>query len=522
MAKQLVVFSLFVAMCFSMTWRVVWAQAPKAVQMKSATSTSIAAEPASAEEAAKVLDLRTFPTMEGATQGGLRTLGICMYSAKGSPQVAYEFQWQQLQKLGFKELPNGYSDPKNYSGKFTNAGYVVAVSSSELTGDPQKIGWSSITLVNDGNVALEKLPVPPGVKPFYPEAYRAAYTTATKPAETAVACRKLLLAAGWEPYGELPPNMHRPDMSTQSFKRNAIKLNATISLTKTLNEGEKTLIQYDTELLSADLPAPADVTGLQYTDPHKQLRFSVPPTQLEATWAYYHQRLPQQGWKATTEKPIADDNSRKQFMVFRNPAKDMLSLDLLLYEKSVEVSLKHQSAAEVAEEDRRAKEAAALAKAKYEAENKPVTVVVPLPANAGKLNKLAVNIFEFPMATGSGAATLRAMREHFIKEGWTEEKGRELDKTSGTLSFTKGFAQLSLSYFDIGFGNVDIKIAGSKNVVLESVVSKDSTVASTPQAPAKKPNAPAIPGIPELPPGVELPDDVKELLKKATQGKTGK
>ena len=36
----------------------------------------------------------------------------------------------------------------------------------------------------------------PGVKPYFPQTYRAAYTTDAKPAEATAACRKLLLAAG--------------------------------------------------------------------------------------------------------------------------------------------------------------------------------------------------------------------------------------------------------------------------------------------------------------------------------------
>src|SRR5688572_32904636 len=40
-------------------------------------------------------------------------------------------------------------------------------------------------------------------------------------------------------------------------------------------------------------------------------------------------------------------------------------------------------------------------------------------------------------------------------------------------------------------------------------------VQAQPASGGKKPPAPAIPGLPELPPGVELPDDVKQELEKA-------
>ena len=150
------------------------------------------AEPATAEAAAKVLDLRTIPIMEGAKTRSERTLGMLMYEAKATPKAAFEFHRQQLVKLGFKEQPGGYSDKTNSVGDFTKDGFRVQLSAGEISGDPTKAGWSNVTLVNGGNVALDKLPVPPGVKPFHPRADEASYTTDAKPAETAAACRKLL------------------------------------------------------------------------------------------------------------------------------------------------------------------------------------------------------------------------------------------------------------------------------------------------------------------------------------------
>ncbi|MCE9526601.1 MAG: hypothetical protein K8R36_11160 [Planctomycetales bacterium] len=293
---------------------------PAAVVPKAAAKAADkSAEPATPEEAAKVLDLRTIPLMEGAKVGSNRTLGMLMYEAKGAPKAAYEFQKQILLKKGFKELPGGYSDAANCSGGFTKEGYHVAVSTSEAYSEPKKPGWSSVTLVNDGNVALNKLPVPPGTKPFYPDAYKAAYTIATKPAETLAACRKLLLAAGWEPYGKAGEEM-------QYFKRNAIKLQLWVS-TPPGAEG-KTLIQYNTELLQVDLPAPPDTADPQYTDFLKTLHFDSPQDQTDAILAFYQERLPKLGWKPTTEKPIVDDRTKSQFVVYRNAQKEMLSLDL--------------------------------------------------------------------------------------------------------------------------------------------------------------------------------------------------
>src|SRR5690606_3741360 len=139
--------------------------------------------------------------------------GMLMYEAPVKPKTAMDFQRRELGKRGFKELPGGYTSAEMQSAPFTKAGYTVAVSASQYGTDPAKAGLSSITLVNGGNVDLAKLPVPPGVKPFHPQPTEASYTTTTPVAETAAACRKLLLAAGWEPFGQSGQNPNQPDMA---------------------------------------------------------------------------------------------------------------------------------------------------------------------------------------------------------------------------------------------------------------------------------------------------------------------
>lgn len=477
-------------------------------------------EPATTEEAAKVLDLRTIPLMEGAKAGSERTLGMMMYEAKGTPKAAFEFHRQQLLKRGFKEMPGGSSDKAGHSGDFTKDNFLVRVSTYEVSGDPAKAGWSSVTLVNGGNVALDKLPVPPGVKPFHPTSYEASYTTDAKPAETAAACRKLLLAAGWEPYGEMAPLKSNPDMTMQYFKRNNIKL---LSWVMTMETDGKTLIRYNAELLSADLPAPPDAADPRYTDSQKRLWFESPEDQTDAIFAFYQERLPKQGWKATTEKPIADDGKKTKFLVYRNSQKDMISLDTIRYSGKVGVTLTHQTAAEVAEAERLAKAQAEVEKQRLAAINKKVHVVVPLPPLAKKIDEEGEHMYEFSLASGSGPKALTALRERYLKEGWTEDKGREFDERSGVVILKKGFARLTLSYWDKSIsGGVDIKVEGTKNVVLEPVSSKDKLAADKPaeDEPTEEPLKPVKkkPTLPGLPEGVELPDEVKDLLKKALEG----
>ncbi|MCE9526600.1 MAG: hypothetical protein K8R36_11155 [Planctomycetales bacterium] len=108
-----------------------------------------------------------------------------------------------------------------------------------------------------------------------------------------------------------------------------------------------------------------------------------------------------------------------------------------------------------------------------------------------------------------------------------------MQKNTGNLEFTKEEANLRFSYFDTGITDAEIRVSASKNVVLEPVASKGKPEADEPKkgkddpkaakTPVKKPaKKPGIPGLPELPPGVEIPDEVKDLLKKALEEKGDK
>jgi hypothetical protein len=485
------------------------------VSRASADTSNAAGDPTTVEAAMKVLDLRTFPVLSGAEVSESRSLGMLMYEAKGTPKAAFDFQRKELSRLGFKEMPGGYSDENNNSGHFTKDGFVVAVSTYPVMGEPEKEGWSSVTLVNRGNVALDKLPVPPGTKPFYPNSNEASYTTTAGVAETAAACRKLLLATGWEPYGQAGLDANQPDTSMQYFKKNAIKLQSWVM--KTPAEGGKTLIRYSADLMSADLPAPPDATDPRYDDSNKKLDMDEPIGKTDAILAFYQERLPKMGWKATTERPVVDERTKSQFLIFRNAQKDLLSLDLKQYSDIVRVKLQHQTEAEVAEEEKRAKAYAAKKQQEEMERNQTFTIFLPIPANAREVEHSKPNIIEFRVKGGAGPATLEALRAHFKKDGWTEEEGAKLEKNTGEVTLQKEKLSITCRYFDIGIGGAEISVWGAPNVIFEAkpTNSKAGDTAGRPKAEKKKPSA--IPGLPKLPAGVELPKEAQELLKEAQE-----
>ena len=161
------------------------------------TSADAIKTPATVEQAARVLDLSTFPLMDGAKSAESRHVANLSYVAPGDPKKALEFQRKAFVAQGWKELPNSTITDQSASAMFSRDGFVVSLSviPFEATG-------VSVRLQNLGNVKPGKLPVPPGAKPVYVGDSTAMYAT-----EAAVACdrgrhpqslRRARLGALWQ------------------------------------------------------------------------------------------------------------------------------------------------------------------------------------------------------------------------------------------------------------------------------------------------------------------------------------
>jgi|GEM_PF-3557293 len=317
-----------------------------------AATPAISAEPATPEAAAKVLDLRTFPRLKGGSGAGIETLGILLYEAPAEAKAAYEFQKQALTKAGWKEQPGGYHAGTNHSAQFKKGDYTLSVGVNAVSGDPKKEGWSQISLVNHGNVAATSLPVPKGMKPFGSFGGDASYLTDAKVADIAAVCSKLLTGAGWVPYGAAG----NEEMPMLYFKKNGIRVMAWVSQAPA--QGNKTLLRYSTELLSADLPFPPDAPDPRYNDSDKSVSFDYPGEDILPVVNFYQTELSKLGWKPTTDHLITDDRKRTAFLIFRNSAGDLISLDMQHFNDIVRTKVEFDTAAEVKEEERLAKEAA--------------------------------------------------------------------------------------------------------------------------------------------------------------------
>jgi hypothetical protein len=339
---------------------------------------------------------------------------------------------------------------------FSRDGFVVSLSVSP-SGDAGRL---YIALQNQGNVKPGKLPVPPGVKPVYVGDPTAMYVTEAAVPATADACRNLFIAQGWVPYGDAG--------DSAMFKRNAILVTATVSSAPA--QGGKTMIQYSTQQMSADIPAPPNVEDLRYADEPPELTFETAANQ-DAIVDFYRKTLAAVGWKSTLDHMV--DIDEKPTMIFRNPAKDMLTLtnsgvlrDKLLF------SVRFQSAAEIAELDRRIKEeapklrAAAEAKAAKEAaelveRNKVPKVAITLPADAKDVKETKDQI-KFTVGKGKAKAAVESLRTQFREAGWKEDVAA-VTGMSGAVSVSKeGGQSVSITYTDTGFLPTELSISGMR------------------------------------------------------------
>jgi len=189
--------------------------------------------PATAEEAASVLDFSTIALIDGGVPPWPRGIASLSYPVKSDAKTAFEFYRKKLG--GWKELPNTSVTSQGASGMFSRAGFVVSISAFPA-GEP---GVLRIALQNHGNVKLSRLPIPPNAKPVYVGDATAMYVTDGAVPAMADAVRKMLLAEGWTPYGSAGDSSY--------YKQNAVRIGATVSAAPA--QGDRTMISYASELI---------------------------------------------------------------------------------------------------------------------------------------------------------------------------------------------------------------------------------------------------------------------------------
>ncbi len=422
------------------------------------TSADAIKTPATVEQAAKVLDLSTFPLVDGAKALEVPQVANLFYLAPGDVKTAFEFNRKTLVAQGWKELPNSSVTDQSASAMFSRSGFVVFVSVTPHS-EP---GSVQVRLLNQGNVKPGKLPVPPNAKPVYVGDSTAMYATEASVAATAEACRNLFVAQGWVPYGDAG--------DSAMFKQNANLVTATVSSAPA--QGGKTMIQYSNQLISADIPAPPNVEDLRYVDEPPELTFAA--TNQDAIVDFYRKNLATAGWKSTMDHMV--DVDEKPTMIFRNPGKDMITLAATgVLSGKLLFSVRFQSAGEIAARDRRLKEAApklraaaeskAAKEAKEAAElaekNKVPKVAVTLPADAKDVKQTNDSI-KFTVGKGKAKAAVESFRKQFRDAGWKEDVA-SLERMAGTLLFSKENGQsVNITYSDTGFMPTEVSLSAMR------------------------------------------------------------
>ncbi len=509
---------------------------------------------ATVEEVAKVIDLRTLPLPEGAVVSDNRQLGTLTYETSADLKKSFEFQQKQLTKLGWKELPGSRTEPTYCTGTFQKSNFVVTLMSYDGS-MPDKPKMSRVFITNVGNVRLNKMPALKGAKSLYSTEAAAGYVTDLKTDEAATATRKLLLEAGWEPFGS---HKNPPDAEVLTFKRNAIQLMAYVAIAPA--QQGKVVVSYNVSVLSVDLPTPPNADEVEFDNTKKTLIFRSSDKE-EDVAKFYQQRLAKLGWKPVTDEDVKEQDKALRptaTQQFRNAAKDVVWLHMFRGERTTRVVLRHLTAAEAVAAEKSEKEAAeklvaetkareeaaaarkmakktapksdddfpdiegavkaaiakalkdsgssvdkALKGAKANAGNKEV-VSIPIPDETKKVNQTSDNVLQLKLPPGKGQAAAEFLRNQLVASEWEEGDDDKLTAKSGHLSFTKGRQKLTMTFMDIGRNDVNLMIIGFGANLEPGKADPNVKVADAESKPKSKPKSE---------PGAELKPSKKTAKK---------
>ncbi|MBL8814763.1 MAG: hypothetical protein JNL58_01945 [Planctomyces sp.] len=470
-------------------------------------------EPATAEVAAKVLDLRKWEVPKDVISVSMKSLGTLMYEVPGKPKPVFTELQAKFKKAGWKELPNAYISDDSASCHLMKEGFRLSLSTSAGYTKPGES--TSVYLGNVGNVDPKTLPVPKGLEVFnHSSPADASYLSDIEPAKLVDDCAKLLTEAGWAPYGSAS---QVPEQPMLYFRKNAIRIMVWGSKASGLNN--RTMLRLSTELLTADIPMFPGSDHPDYRDTPPVLNFSIPNEKKSEMFQFYADAFTKAGWKATTEQPVEDADEGTGFQIFRNAANDMMSVDIQSFNDKTDVSVTFSTEAEVEEMDKRAKELAEQKKAQMEKENQKTTVSIPAPPGAKSLEVVSEQTIEYVLPAGKGKAAFDFIRKKLVASKWTEdEDAGVVEEQVGQVRLKKGEDSLDVSFDDIGFSDAEVRVSGSFKIILKGEEPKKSSGSDKKDSSDKKSGTDKKPGkknslIPDLPPGVELPKDAADLLK---------
>jgi hypothetical protein len=415
-------------------------------------------EPATAAQAASVLDLSTFPMVDldvdPDSSQSTQVIAYQSYPAKGAViDVAKKIQAALLKK-GFKETAGASFTEAYASATYQGRGFTIA-----LTVFPgSKPSTAQVNLQNLGNVDLAKLPMPTGAKLLYALPAMVSFVSELPVDKTKSELQSLLLKQGWEKFGDTSASFY--------IKKNATRLQVMVS--EAPGQGGKTSIQISSEQLSVDLPVPPSFGFLQYADSTGGMIFDTDKSQEEII-AFFKQSLGKTSWKPTTENTVRI--GFEDHLIFRNDNKEYIEIKFRNVEGRTQAELKYQNAKQFAETEKKANAQIAELKKKREEEmerkkNPPkITITAPSQSTASEIEDTSI---EFTTKSGVAKASLQDWMKNQEAQGW--KKTVNIDsKEIGEFTLSKDGAELNASFVDPGFipGSITISVRGNYQLLFK-------------------------------------------------------
>jgi hypothetical protein len=398
---------------------------------------------ASPADAAKQLDLATFPLLDGADAASVRQTTALAYDVKAGLKAAYGQIRKQLTERGWKEEPQASVTDDYASGVFSRNGYVTSLTIMPASDS----GLAAIRLQQHGNVDLARLPAGPDAKVVYGGPTSLILGTPATAEKAAAWIDGALTKAGWEPYGSGGP--------TRMYRQRGVILTTLIS--DAVPPATGAVIQYSTRMVAQEIPAPPDAEQIQFADDLNQLAFDA-RADAAAIADFYRERLAAAEWKPTTERWVEDGFSRS--LIFRHAAGDLLLLEHREVDGRSRVVVRHQSAAEVKAEGERFRAAQALAmKEKASAPRlRRVAILVP---NGAQGDADGGGSVRWTVPQGSAVTHAKAIRQALQDDGWKETSGA-LEPLAGMVVLDKDDASITIDYTDTGFLPAELNVRASR------------------------------------------------------------
>jgi hypothetical protein len=283
--------------------------------------------PLSAQEAARIIDLRTFPRLKGAKVQSQR-LGEVTYTVPVTMQQAADFCVKNLTDAGWHEAPgerhkNEAGGSEYQSFLFTKQGHILY---ANVFAADKDVG---VSLRYSGNFDTHTLPrmkdavLTAGGSGSFLNYTATNYTTEASVSDVIDFLAKEMASLGWQEYvAYLRSNRRSP--GSLYFRKQATVLS--IYAFKDRDKPGKTTVSCSAGVLSDDIPTMPDAASLRIQDGEVfELRYETPAAYQTVT-DFYKKELPALGWKY--REGAGSFHQDSTFFFFDGNNKHFLSVDL--------------------------------------------------------------------------------------------------------------------------------------------------------------------------------------------------